>query len=807
MDRSQSHSPKTTLVNLMSIFGLIGVIPIIVLAANIVPTDIMMPGTQPIGIDNPPELLLSGNCGCHDGKNADPEHDPLYGWQGAMMGNAGRDPLFWATLAVAEQDFLPNEIVANRGGAGDLCLRCHSVNGWLEGRSTPTNGSGLDPNSDKEGIVCHFCHIICNPDQTNNIPNPPEGIYSEEQNSPFLAYDELSGAGYYGGAEFVLNTGETRMGPYLTSSAKHDVIQSAYHRDGRLCGICHDVSNPATGDLAHNHGSVYPFTGTYSGIVNDSVENKAALNNEPHSYGIVERTFSEWIASSLDTMLVNNFGTLPGDLQEADKALSIVYHRAYDPLSDANYEDGTLRYYTCQTCHMPASVSYGAKQGPLRYDNPQHDQTGGSYWIQQAIQYQDDLGTLRFGIGLSSAQTISMNDALVRSENQLAMAASLSANQVDSDLVVRVTNCTGHKLISGYPEGRRMWLNIKWYDPENILLAENGGYGPLGNIVQDLTGTPFDVQSVLDPSSTKIYEAQPGMTREWAVQLINLGYPATMALEWDRLTNTVIHSLGDLAAEDAGTVYHTFHFVLNNTIFSDNRIPPYGFSYDEAAVRNSLPYPETQYGDPGAGGTYNYWDEVAFTIPSGADHAEISLLYQSTTWEYIQFLWMQNDMLDPYLGAEGINMLDAWLNTGMCPPFEMASMIVTGLVTQAGHPGEAATESHLILTKNTGNIEFSWGSAGPGCMLTDYAIYTGDLFSLSSGYSYQAALSCFITSPTYSIAETDPAVTFSSAQYFLVVSSTDMAEGSYGSDYTGVTERPASTICHDDTLQDLSACL
>jgi len=30
------------------------------------------------------------------------------------MGNAGRDPVFWATLAVAEQDF---------DGSGDLCIR------------------------------------------------------------------------------------------------------------------------------------------------------------------------------------------------------------------------------------------------------------------------------------------------------------------------------------------------------------------------------------------------------------------------------------------------------------------------------------------------------------------------------------------------------------------------------------------------------------------------------------------------------------------------------------------------------------
>ena len=38
-------------------------------------------------------------------------------WQGSMMAQAARDPLFYACLAVANQD------AAN---AGDTCIRCHS---------------------------------------------------------------------------------------------------------------------------------------------------------------------------------------------------------------------------------------------------------------------------------------------------------------------------------------------------------------------------------------------------------------------------------------------------------------------------------------------------------------------------------------------------------------------------------------------------------------------------------------------------------------------------------------------------------
>jgi hypothetical protein len=61
------------------------------------------------------------------------------------MAHAGRDPIFWATMAIAEQDF---------DGSSDLCLRCHSTSGWMAGRSTPTDGSGL-LSGDSDGVDCH----------------------------------------------------------------------------------------------------------------------------------------------------------------------------------------------------------------------------------------------------------------------------------------------------------------------------------------------------------------------------------------------------------------------------------------------------------------------------------------------------------------------------------------------------------------------------------------------------------------------------------------------------------------------------
>ena len=53
---------------------------------------------------------------------------------------------------------------------------------------------------------------------------------------------------------------------------------------------------------------------------------------------------------------------------------------------------------------------------------------------------------------------------------------------------IKVVNLTGHKLISGYPEGRRMWLNIKWFGLNDTLLREDGKYGPIGVFIANPAG-------------------------------------------------------------------------------------------------------------------------------------------------------------------------------------------------------------------------------------------------------------------------------------------------------------------------------
>jgi hypothetical protein len=647
----------------------------ILIAATIVPNEIQQPGTQQKEVRN---LETPDKCdNCHGGYSTAVE--PAFNWRGSMMANASRDPLFWATLAVVEQDF---------DGAGDLCIRCHSTSGWYGGRSVPTDGSALTA-ADADGVECDTCHKMTNPDNSE---------YRGVMVAPFIANDRKTPAtGYYGSGMLSLWGGNEKLGPYFDASARHQSLPSRFHRQAEFCGSCHDVSNPAVGDLAHNQGKQPTADAVIaSGTLGAPLTAKAAFNNFPYQYGIVERTFSEFKAGLLGSTPVSAYSSLPAELQAG--AIRAAYEAAR-----GNYADGTTRYFTCQTCHMRAVTGPGCNKAgaPVRTDLPLHDMTGGNYWVPEAILWQNARGLLRLGGGLT--QIAAIRAGQLRARQQLDWAASLSVSSNN----VRIVNLTGHKLITGYPEGRRMWLNIRWYNSTGALVREDGKYDWLD---VTLAGSPLRVKSLvnLNDPNTRIYEAHYAMTKQWAAQLIGLGYPSSLPLAYDRITGQVTLTLGQLAG-GAAEYADTFHFALNNYVSKDNRIPPYGMRFEEARKRNTLPVPATLYAQ--SDGTYRYWDEVLLDPPSGAVYAEIRLLYQPTSWEYIQFLYLANARRNPFLANEGENLLQAWLNTGMAEPHVMASASWgTPPAPACSAPGAPPT---LTAAGERRAVSLSWTAASP----------------------------------------------------------------------------------------------
>jgi hypothetical protein len=633
-----------------------------------VPTDVQLPGTQPSELVN--DVAEASDCSlCHQGySGGNPLAKPSHGWGGSMMAHASRDPLFWGAMAVTEQDF---------AGSGDLCLRCHVPKGWLAGRSDPTDGSAL-LDSDADGVQCALCHRLTNPDDSEHV-----GV----QNMPFIANDGGAPAtAFVGNGMYVMWDQNSKLGPYADASAPHGWLQSNLHRSDEACGTCHDVSNPVTGDLAHNNGAQIPLDpGDFSDVLGGPVADKAAFLNFPHEYGAVERTFSEYKAGLPSQTLISDFATLPADLQAG--SILAAYDAAILAGQGGDYADGTPRTFTCQACHMQATAGEGCSQNPgIRNDLPTHDLTGGNYWVPDAIEYLDGLGQLRLGGGLSATQLSQLDAGQLRAQQMLNDSASL---EVNGD-TVKVINLTGHKLITGYPEGRRMWLAVQYFDDLDVLIDEVGAYG---QISADIDGVPTPVETLLDPRDPDLhmYEVHNAITQEWATDLLGLGVSPTLALTFNRETGSVTNTLADVAGQAPGTWLETNHFVLNNYTSSDTRIPPFGMTYDDAAARNALPVPDSQFGNPGAGGTYDYWHDAQLNPPPGAVSADITLYYQPTSWEYIQFLDLANDGSNAFLADEGTRVLDAWLNTGMAAPYAMATT-TWNLVTVCGDGVPEGTE-------------------------------------------------------------------------------------------------------------------
>ena len=691
-------------------------------SAALPPTEIVQRGSQPpeivsgLSLAQPDLIELLASPGgtpvcaqCHFSPGSN-DTSIYRNWRGSMMAHASRDPLMWAALAVAEQDF---------AGAGDTCIRCHVAKGWIEGRSMPSDGSGL-LEDDADGVTCHLCHRLANPDGSEPDAVGAQAptfaafgaVCATSDATAGVACDAGTGIPCAGGVPACLNesfhgnamialfqdaatsAAISRLGPYSDAQASsfHNWKRSSFQRDAALCGTCHDVSNPVTGDLAPAHGRLAePLPpGAFSGVPNGPVPDKAGFRNPPYAYGVEQRTYSEWIASALSAKSVSAASTLPTELTTPGGAIQRVIDASAP--DGGTYDDGTPRGFSCQSCHMRTAQAQGCFIASERSDLPVHDLTGANTFAPRAILYLDDAalhGTsrLRLGGGLDADARDATTSAIARAEASLHSAASLQLTADPAVLAntVRVVNLSGHKLFTGYPEGRRIWLNVKWYGPSGALLREDGAYGPLA-VAEDLDGdgdSPDVVQTLLDPESphTRVWGVESGISKEWATRLVGpLGLAATTPLAFDRVSGAVTATLGDAAAPEAAPVTPSFHLLLNDVVIRDDRIPPWRMDYAEARKRNALPVPPTQYLAAGVlpqdGSKYLHYDEVTLDPPAGAVRAEIALLYQTTSWEYLQFLWKANDKGNVFLESVGDDLLEAWLATNQSAPLVMATTAV-----------------------------------------------------------------------------------------------------------------------------------
>jgi glucose/arabinose dehydrogenase len=510
--------------------------------------DFILPGTQPGHLVDEivdPETQCSV---CHTA--------PIYqAWRGSMMSQAGRDPLFWAALRVAEQD-VP--------GSGDYCLRCHAPRGWFEGRSHPTDGSALQPKDLSSGIACEVCHRAVSPAPGGADTDPGAVQRDAVIRAVLAAENKLPPTGHVGSAMLILDPEDNRRGPFSFATRpphpKATWRTTLLGQDGdpvaaaSLCGTCHNLDNPGLSwDPARNQ--YWP-----------NAENAPPPSLAKDSMFPIERTFEEWLNS--------DYATAAG---------------VAAPQFAGARPDGIVR--TCQDCHMLRMTGLAATTGNSVARDcktngclPAHVLAGGNTWVPQLLLDR------RWRLA-AHEDAEALNVTLLAAREMLKKSALLSLSVAQKtegkQAIVRVVNESGHKLPTGYAEGRRMWITLQAYDKDGRLVYASGVYDPAAGVLA--------VDAAL-----KVYEIKQGLTSELAAVL------------------------GKQPGE-------SFHFVLNNTTVKDNRIPPRGYTVAAYSRPGMTPIGAT-YADG------QYWDETVYAVPASAERVVASLFYQTASKEYIDFL-------------------------------------------------------------------------------------------------------------------------------------------------------------------------
>ncbi|MBD3163457.1 MAG: hypothetical protein GF346_13265, partial [Candidatus Eisenbacteria bacterium] len=112
----------------------------------------------------------------------------------------------------------------------------------------------------------------------------------------------------------------------------------------------------------------------------------------------------------------------------------------------------------------------------------------------------------------------------------------------------------------------------------------------------------------------------------------------------------------------------SFHFVLNDTIYKDNRIPPQGFTNAAFASFGGTPVDPDHEGPDPLYPDGQYWDEASYTLPAETRTVITTLYYQTTSKEYVEFLLNENETDD-----SGQLLYDLWVDNGRCPPVAMVA--------------------------------------------------------------------------------------------------------------------------------------
>ncbi len=596
--------------------------------------------------------------GCHGG-GIDQNAGHFSNWAGGSMASAARDPVFRANQ-IGVNNLIASITDPATGlplfgdGAGNVCFRCHSPNGWYSGRFDPNLGGYGDgrnmihsilASTDDEGILCEFCHRaignvtfkradLVQDDPVWNllagIDDWPHmgGAYVDQAGDPTIAAGNP-----YGDTSLKINDGMTYVGKY---SGSVDVYSSDIPLTviDPVTGL--EVPTPYTGqtygiyppgwtgpknpvpagmpqfnsageEIAYNvDGSVpihfevpigppyNPVTGQYDYQAQALSLEHPTVGDRPDGY------IPTFVPADNEFLRSSEFCGSCHDLTVPILDHGMPEQRTYTEWKYSIYNTDSSR---CQDCHMPTMKHEFADDAPVSVNpdpalagwfpyakdrNPQggtafHKFAGANRDLPDMMKLlypEVDLEVLgaptgndpRVFPGMLSDRSTMWDRAKRNAEISLmdGVDVEIVDGLVNSGLVdngdgtwsvqVKVTNNTGHRIPSGYPDGRRFWISLNVSDAYGATVYESGVYDDVN--AELMTDSNGSFQRALSPNIDSLNNA---------------------VMVYERVTGTCVDADGAAifpkpsAGIPAGCTPSSA--LTNNFILFDNRIPPAGFSY------------------------------------------------------------------------------------------------------------------------------------------------------------------------------------------------------------------------------------
>ena len=615
-------------------------------------------------------------------------------WKGSMMGNGARDPAFFATLAVANQD------VINLLNAA--ALACYRTSGLRE----PTNSEPCASAQHK------LYSLLVNPgNETGKLPPVDAlnfiGLYLDSYCTEFYQPDPKNPKLPLEGP---IAPGETRtcnkplIEPviYVDTASYPYVLQpeELLPVTADLCLRCHFTTDWLEGrsEPANTHAPYLrgQFWGTkfreYPGWPDDPVKMKLDENGQPtdseagmegiqcmychrqtDNYKRISNFDGGTISNGIGGYFLmpedptfSNFQIRPTDNFQRDPFLCGTCHDVTNPLikeqntaltegTSTDFKHPIERTFTewywsdhgpgggsggghCERCHLPM-VFQGAQTWIIEGLDALWGEVDRK-WREPPYNY--------FNPAITPSRTEAYYAAAQRSRDLLSStsdAAKVSIEQASKDefgtakVTVRITNEAGHKLPTGFAEGRQMWIHLTAVDSAGTTVYESGYRTDLYG-VQGLARYEEIVYGVPQPrnQSIKVYEH---------VSLAKNYDPFNLD-GWNILDYTSGDPFdGTLTYGPDGEVSHfdkEFHFVLLNYVEKDNRIPPRGWIPEAYAADGAfvVDHAQPDYDRYIVDGKPINYDDTTYTFDASQAEGDIEVtvevLYQTFNEHYMEFL-------------------------------------------------------------------------------------------------------------------------------------------------------------------------